>query len=159
METLKNRHSVLNPGGFNTLLRSIIQSTQNFPGLISGQWAIQVLNASCIPSSFPPEMCCWLLTSTSTRRWLVGNQVMVGNWEIWLRLVSELIDRGHAWRWFVKWRPGIIWRFQLYTHYFLTGGLGSHGQQVHKPLRLIEKLHLYIFSGEYPLFSLYSQRA
>lgn len=164
-------HSLLNPGGFNPPLRFYYRVRSEFPR--TDFWPVGHPYPECLlrsptptpqfphpphPPSSHLEMY-WLLTSAPNRRWLEGSQVMVGNWEIWLNLVSKLFGREDAWSWFIKWRPGIIWTFPLYIHYFLTGGLGSHGQQVHKPLRLIGKLRLYIFFGEYLWFSLYCQRA
>lgn len=46
--------TALNSGDCNPPLRFIAQSTKNFQGLVSALWAIQALNVSCTPSSFPP---------------------------------------------------------------------------------------------------------
>lgn len=82
--------------------------------------------------------------------------MMVGNWEIWLRLVSKLIGRGDA---CLK----VIYKVKTWNNLNISiihpllfdWRLGSCGQQVPKALRLIKKLCLYILLGEYPLFSLY----
>ena len=116
IETLGKGHSILNPGSFNShyTVHSEFPRTDFWLAVYPG---LECLLAHPLASQL--EMC-WLLTSTPTRRWLVGSKVMVVNWEIWLSLVSKLFGRGDNWKWFIKWRPGIIWRLQLSIHYFFN---------------------------------------
>ena len=104
---------------FNLPVRFNMLPTQSFQNrFLASEQSRSWVSLSCTPSSFPPGIY-WLLTSAPHPHQEVAvsrghNERQLGNRLI---LFSKIFGRGDSWRWFIKWRPGLIWRFQLSINY------------------------------------------